>query len=197
MSYSAFQFVLCQMTWITIQVLYMELQTCNYIKDKLLCVSKVEYFSDGCAGQYKNFENYINLCHHKVNLNIDASWSFFTTSHGKSPYDRVGGTVKCKITRASLQRPLRIQILSFSAVEEFCQSITGIKFFSISKDDMVPIRENLLKWYELGSNVEGTRSCHYFVPESTSKIVQRSWVWRKSLQFFIHLVFRQKTHIQS
>ena len=35
---------------------------------------------------------------------------------------------------------------------------------------MAPIRENLLKHYELGSTVEGTRSCHYVVPENTSKI---------------------------
>ena len=35
---------------------------------------------------------------------------------------------------------------------------------------MVPIRENLLKQYKLGSTVEGTRKCHYFLPESTSEI---------------------------
>lgn len=37
-------------------------------------------------------------------------------------------------------------------------------------DDMIPIRENLLKRYELGSAAEGTRSGHDFVHESTSEI---------------------------
>ena len=106
-----------------------ERKICNYIKDKLPSVRKVEYFIDGCAGQYKNVKNFINLCHHKIDLNIDASWSFFATSHGKSPCDGIGDTVKCKITRASLQRPLSNQILSFSAVEELCSSITRINFF--------------------------------------------------------------------
>ena len=35
---------------------------------------------------------------------------------------------------------------------------------------MVPIGDNFLKQYELGSTVEGTRSCHYFVPESILEI---------------------------
>ena len=38
-----------------------ERKICNYIKDKLPSVRKVEYFSDGCAGQYKNVKNFINL----------------------------------------------------------------------------------------------------------------------------------------
>ena len=80
-----------------------ERKICNYIKDKLPSVRKVEYFSDGCAGQYKNMKNFINLCCHKIDLNIYASWSFYATSYGKSPCDGIGGTVKCKITRASLQ----------------------------------------------------------------------------------------------
>ena len=105
----------------------------------------VKYFSEGCAGQYKNFKDFMNLCHHKNDLNFNTSWSFFAHSHGKSPCDGIGGTVKRKITKASLQRPLSNQILSFGAVEEFCSSITGINFFSIGKDDMVPISEKFLK----------------------------------------------------
>ena len=113
-------------------------KTCNYIKDKLPSVGESEYFGDGFAGQYGSFKNFINLCHHKIDLNIDGSWSFFATHHGKSPCDGIGCTVKCKITRASLKRSLSNQISSFGAVEEFCSSITGINFFPISKDDVVP-----------------------------------------------------------
>lgn len=74
------------------------------------------------------------------------------------------------MTRASLQRPLSDQILSFDAVKNFCHTIKGITFFSISKDDMVPIRERLEERYKLGSTVDTTRSCHHFQPESTSAI---------------------------
>jgi hypothetical protein len=65
---------------------------------------KILYFSDGCAGQYKNCKNFINLCHHKEDFGIEAEWNFFATSHGKGPCDGVGGTVKRLAAKASLQR---------------------------------------------------------------------------------------------
>ena len=49
---------------------------------------------------------------------------------------------------------------------------------------MVPIRKNLLKQYELGSNVEGTRSCYYFVPESPSKICTKILSMEKNFTVF-------------
>ena len=60
----------------------------------MLCIKKnfpqiksVDYFSDGCAGQHKNYKAYLNLCHHKSDFDNDATWAFFATSHGKSPYN--------------------------------------------------------------------------------------------------------------
>ena len=137
-------------------------------------MNKLKFFinlSDGCAGQYKSFKNFLNLCYHKKDFGVYALWSFFPTSHRKSPCDGIGGTVKRKMTQASLQRPLNEQILTFDAVRTFCQtSIDGITFFSISKDDMVKIRKDLEEQYRLGQTVEGTRSLHHFEPESTSVV---------------------------
>ena len=65
---------------------------------------KVFYFSDGCAGQYKNCKNFMNLCHHSVDFGFEAEWHFFATSHGKGPCDGVGGLLKRMATKASLQR---------------------------------------------------------------------------------------------
>ena len=62
------------------------------------------YFSDGCAGQYKNCKNFVNLCLHEQDFDITAEWHFFATSHGKGPCDGLGGTVKRLAARASLQR---------------------------------------------------------------------------------------------
>jgi len=53
-----------------------------------------EYFSDGCSGQHKNYKNFLNLTYHKHDFDVDASWVFFATSHGKSPCDGIGGMVK-------------------------------------------------------------------------------------------------------
>ena len=67
---------------------------CNSIQDALPQIKHIEYWSDGCAAQYKNFKNLINLCNHVNDFGFDAIWSFFATSHGKFPYDGIGGTVK-------------------------------------------------------------------------------------------------------
>ena len=42
-------------------------------------ITRIEYFSDGCAGQYKNFKKFLNLCHHKNDFGLDANWSFVVT----------------------------------------------------------------------------------------------------------------------
>ena len=81
-------------------------------------ISIIEYFSDGCAAQYKNYKNFLNLCYHKDEFGLNAIWSFFATSHGKSPCDGIGGTVKRQIARASLHKPLNDQILTFDAVKK-------------------------------------------------------------------------------
>ena len=77
-------------------------------------VSMIHYFSDGCAGQYKNCKNVINICFHKKDFFTNCSWNFFATSHGKSPCDAIGGTVKRITAKASFQRTIEKQILSVS-----------------------------------------------------------------------------------
>ena len=137
------------------------------MKKELPHVIDIEYFSDGCAGQYKNFKNILNLCHHVTDFGITARWSFFATSHGKSPCDGIGGTVKRLVARASLQRPLDNQILSMEKMFECCKSdIKGINFIKVSKEDIAPVRQMLSTRFESGKTIPGTRSFHHFSPFS-------------------------------
>ena len=53
----------------------------NYLKDKYNHLTKVNYFSDGAATQYKNRFHLANLCHHKANYGLDLMWNFFGTSN--------------------------------------------------------------------------------------------------------------------
>ena len=41
------------------------------LKENLPIVDKIFYFSDGCAEQYKNRKNFINLCHHQQDSKMD------------------------------------------------------------------------------------------------------------------------------
>ena len=95
----------------------------------LPAVNKIYYFSDGCGGQYKNYKKKLNLCHHQTDFQFTAEWVFFATSHGKSPCDGIGGTVKRTTVRSSLQRPLNQQILTVDAMLQFC--IENIRLYFI------------------------------------------------------------------
>ena len=88
----------------------------------------------------------LNLCRHKVDFGIAATWTFFATSHGKSPCDGIGGTVKRQTARASLQRPHSEQILDVASMLLFCKSnIPGLTFIHILKERMEEVGPSLKK----------------------------------------------------
>ena len=60
------------------------------ILKKVSTVTEVDFFWRMC----KNYKNMLNLCRHKDDFGIDATWVSFATSHGKSPCDGIGGKVK-------------------------------------------------------------------------------------------------------
>ena len=142
------------------------------IKSNFPQVTKVEYFSDGCAAQYKNCRNFLNLTFHHQDFGLSACWSFFASSHGKSPCDGIGGAVKRLVARASLQRPYSNQILSARSMLDFCnQSITNISFLFISKEEMVPVRVKLKDRYTKSSTIPGTRSFHFLSRFDPTKLL--------------------------
>ena len=52
-------------------------ESINFIKQEVNPeIKKVHYFSDGCAGQYKNKKHFLNLCFHKIDFNVDCVWNF-------------------------------------------------------------------------------------------------------------------------
>ena len=58
----------------------------SYVKKEFPAINQVEYFSDGCAGQYKNYKNILNLCRHQSDFGIKANWSFFLQQLMESPH---------------------------------------------------------------------------------------------------------------
>ena len=114
----------------------------NYLKLQLPNLKSVEYFSDGCAGQYKNRKNFYNLCHHKADLNGEAKWIFFATSHRKQLCDGIGGTVKRSVAKASLQRPYSKQILNPPMMFQHCKhAIKDVEFIYVQQHELVETSE--------------------------------------------------------
>ena len=114
------------------------------LKVKYPAIKKVHYFSDGCAGQYKNCFNLINLCFHQEDFRLLAEWNFFATSHGKAACDGIGGTAKRLTLKASLQRPVSNQIITPRDMFSFCsESISGIQFYFVSKEAVLEAEASL------------------------------------------------------
>jgi hypothetical protein len=138
--------------------------------------TKMIYFSDGCAAQYKNRKNFINLCHHEEDFGMPAEWHFFATSHGKGPCDGVGGTVKRLAARASLQRPYDKQILTSRQLFEFGQTeIPSVNFYFATVDEH-ELESNLLsKRFEVARTIAGTHKLHSFRPISLQELEVRDF----------------------
>ena len=122
---------------------------------------------------FKNY-NFMNLCLHKQDFCVDAEWIFFPTSHGRSPCDRIDGSVKCHAAKRSVQRPMNNQILDYQAMPNVWEEeMSKIKFFGISKQTMNEVRKSLEEWFSRGNTVPGTWSSHHFIPLSSSKVAHK------------------------
>ena len=75
---------------------------------------------------------------------MNAVGNFFATSHGKQPYDGIGGTVKRLVAKASLQHSQNDHILDHKSTFEFYKSnITDIEFFFVEKEELIDVRKML------------------------------------------------------
>ena len=136
-----------------------------------LSFQKIIYFSDGAASQYKNFKNFINLCHHEKDFGCRAEWHFFATSHGKGPCDGIRGTVKRMATKASLQRLYQDQIMTPWQLYNFAKDkVEKISFHFSTVADHEKEQENLEERFSHGKTISGTQKFHSFIPESSSTI---------------------------
>jgi len=140
---------------------------------KTVCpqLTKITYFSDGAASQYKNYKNFSNLCHHEQGFGVKAEWHFFATSHGKSPCDGVGGTVKREAAKKSLQATMTGHILTPMDLYTWSiNSIEGIEFLFCSKDEVHIHSDKLMDRFDQAHTVTGTRDNHCYKPVGLSTL---------------------------
>jgi len=83
----------------------------------------------------------------------------------------IGGTVKRLAATASLQRPLDRQILTTHDLYNWCvEAIENIVFFFVDTSQFHDLSQEQEKRFSHAKTVPGTRSFHWFVPLSTTKI---------------------------
>ena len=136
----------------------------------------IHYYSDGAPSLYKSYEGLVNLCHHRLDHGIDAAWTFFATSHGKSACHGIGGTVRRLATKASLMATEKKYILMpLDLFDWASKNICNIDFIYISAEEITEHcqKNNLNKRYELAKVEKGlrrTRSHRCYKPISTNSL---------------------------
>ncbi|XP_034244021.1 uncharacterized protein LOC117646853 [Thrips palmi] len=146
----------------------------KFLKEKVPGLNKVIYFSDGCPGQYKNRLNTKNLLMHKEDYGVDAEWHFYATSHGKSPSDGLGGTLKRLATKASLQRPYDGQIQTPEDLFLWAdENIKGLNCAYVKSVDVKKHCRKLNRRFQTAPAVTGIRSHHALIPVTAGSIVMK------------------------
>ena len=122
----------------------------------------INYFSDGCAAQYKNCNNLLNLTFHFDDFGVDAEWHFFATAHGKGACDGVGGTLKRLAAKASLQKTVIETPVQFF---EFLQKYGGSTYVEYVENAEIAKESLALKdRFATARTVPGTRKVHAVRP---------------------------------
>jgi hypothetical protein len=126
-------------------------------------IKAIEYWSDGCAGQYKNFKNFTNLNHHAEDFGVPASWHFFATSHGKGAVDGISAAIKASARRHSLRVLNKGHILTPLDLYEYCAAnLENIKFIWLTAEHVASISNQfqLNTRFSSSSTYPQTRMCH-------------------------------------
>ena len=146
------------------------------IRGKVQRLKKIHYFTDGCAAQYKNKYNFVNVCHHEKDFEgVSCEWHFFATSHGKGACDGIGGTAKRATYHESLRRPLSDQILTAEAMFEFLSTkfVSVIKFIFVPATEVEKVENSLSARFARAVTVKGTKQYHRFSSQNIQNITVR------------------------
>jgi hypothetical protein len=111
-------------------------------------------FSDGASGHFKNNANIFNLIHHKVDFELEASWTFTATGHGKSAGDGIGATLKSTARRASLSKNILLStakdFFEFSQNQQLeiakksNRDNPAVDVFYLEADEIEKVKNNIL-----------------------------------------------------
>ena len=142
-------------------------------------IKKIFYFSDGCAGQYKNCKNFYNLCYHKADFGIEAEWHFFATSHGKGACDGVGGILKRLVRKESLKRLYKNQITTawdfFQYLKHNVDFPSGLTVEYFHEQTYKEIELFLQSRYAEANTIPQTRKYHCYRPISKNKLLVKEF----------------------
>ncbi|CAF1510324.1 unnamed protein product [Adineta ricciae] len=157
----------------------------DFLKKHYPQITKISYISDGAPSHFKNHSNMINLIHHRSDFNIEASWSFSASGHGKGPSDGIGATLKSGTNRSILSSGTIL-----SSAEDFfnftkkindeaalLKNSNGppINVYYLNSITIENVNETLLsdRFKQLNGRIEDIRQVHQFDPKDEFTIFCR------------------------
>lgn len=143
----------------------------KFVESKFKLITKLFYFTDGCAAQYKNRKNFANVYFHKVDFGYDCEWHFHATAHGKGPCDGLGGTLKRSATRASLARAYEKQIDTAQLLFEWAlSSKIDMNFGYATTAEHDNMATQLRERFDAAKQIKGTLKYHCFIPKENGQL---------------------------
>jgi hypothetical protein len=129
-------------------------------------IEKMELYSDGAPSQYKNSFSLSTLPLLEKNHACKFAWNFAASSHGKSPADGVGGSIKSMVERRMLSQDIFLQ-----TAKDFADLATTVcEKFNILYIPQTEINDHkkMLDNYWMGLKaIENSRSFHRFEAVNT------------------------------
>ena len=90
-TYRSFCFISDELDHGVPMVKAIQCQVVDALKGIVEGFNAVEYFTDGCAEQYKNFKSFSNIVYHHKDFSIAGTWSFLPPPMENHPAMESGG----------------------------------------------------------------------------------------------------------
>lgn len=133
-------------------------------------------FTDGCAQQFKNRFNFLNMLHSQSDFGVTIEWHFFATSHGKSAADGLGGSIKRNVHHHVISGDNQV----YSAkdfVEVALKFVDKMIVFEMTQEEITRRSSFLKTRWEPADRVKkipGTQSYHFFKCSQNDGFVEAS-----------------------
>ena len=152
----------------TVAVYAFQRKLIEILKDKLTAegfsLEVIQYFTDGCAKQYKNKKNFLNMTYHFEDFGVVANWAFSATSHGKGPWDGIAGCAKREAALESLRRPEENQIQTAQDFYNFVKAkFKKLVVEFIAAENIAELEEEILEErFKAARTIPGTQGFHNY-----------------------------------
>ncbi|KAL7296741.1 hypothetical protein TKK_0010152 [Trichogramma kaykai] len=137
-----------------------------FIKREFSWAKNIIYFSDGAPTQYKYKNHLANIFFHEKDFGIAVkSYNFFATSHGKSPCDALGGTVKRMVMQHCIRFFPQDQITNAHEMYEYAlENIENIRALWVPNEIVKRFEKKLKNRFASTKTFPDTKTNHSYIP---------------------------------